>query len=64
MGYARKVPLERFESAIAEGFAKDKTLLVIDEVGKQSQWLQYYLEKYGYSNYFFLADGADHYTQE
>lgn len=37
---------------------QDKTLLIFDQVGKQVRWLEYYLVKYGYSDYFFLAGGA------
>lgn len=44
-------------------------LLIFDNVGKQTRWLQYYLVKYGRSNYFFLKGGVrqwykDGYTPE
>ncbi len=35
-----------------------KTLLVYDNVGKEVQWLQYYLEEEGVSSYYFLRGGA------
>ncbi len=35
-----------------------KTLYIYDAVGKQVQWLQYYLEQHGYKNYFFLEEGV------
>lgn len=37
---------------------QDKDLLIFDQVGKQVQWLEYYLMEYGYKNYWFLKDGA------
>lgn len=37
---------------------QDKTLYIFDQVGKQVRWLMYYLEKYGYKNYYFLSKGA------
>jgi len=35
-----------------------KGLLVLDIVGKQVSWLQYYLEKQGVTDYYFLKGGA------
>ena len=37
---------------------KGKTLLFIDDAGKQLQWLQYYLESNGHKSYYFLKGGA------
>lgn len=36
---------------------QNRTLLFFDAVGKQVRSLQYYLEKYGYNNYYFLENG-------
>jgi rhodanese-related sulfurtransferase len=33
-------------------------LLFVDNVGKQVQWLQYYLKKAGFTNYFFAEGGV------
>ncbi len=33
-------------------------LLILDNVGKQVDWLQYYLEKEGIKNYYFLSGGV------
>ena len=30
----------------------------MDAVGKQVQWVQYYLEMNGYKNYYFLDKGV------
>jgi rhodanese-related sulfurtransferase len=35
-----------------------KTLYIFDAAGKQVRWLQYHLERYGYSNYYFLKGGT------
>lgn len=36
-----------------------KTLLIADMVGKQVQWLQYYLEDAGITSYYFLENGIE-----
>lgn len=55
----RNIPTDRLIKVL-EGNAefKGKTLLITDAVGKQVEWLQYYLEKFGYSNYYFLESGV------
>jgi rhodanese-related sulfurtransferase len=55
----RNIPVDRLVKVL-EGNAefKDKTLLITDAVGKQVEWLQYYLEKYGYTNFYFLENGV------
>lgn len=54
----RNIPGDRLIPLLKKGEFKDKTLLVFDAVGKQVQWLQYFLEEHGYRNYFFLKDGV------
>lgn len=54
----RNIPSDRLVSLLQKGEFKDKTLLITDAVGKQVQWLQYYLEDGGYKNYFFLKKGV------
>ena len=46
------------KNIIQKGKFQDQTLLIFDQVGKQVQWLMYHLETTGYSNYYFLSDGA------
>lgn len=55
----RNIPTDRLVKLL-EGSAefKGQTLLITDAVGKQVEWLQYYLEKYGYTNYYFLEKGV------
>lgn len=52
------IPLDQLLERLKKGEFKDRELLVFDAVGRQVQWLQYYLEKYDYKNYSFLRDGV------
>lgn len=54
----RSIPFDNLIKSLQGGNMKDKTLFVMDSVGKQVEWLQYYLIKFGYSNYFFLKGGV------
>ena len=54
----RNIPLDRLLPLLKQGEFKDKRLLIVDNVGKQIRWLQYYLEHYGYRQYFFLEKGC------
>jgi rhodanese-related sulfurtransferase len=54
----RNIPSDRFVELIAAGEFKGKQLLIMDAVGKQVEWIQYYLEQHGYTNYYFLDKGA------
>jgi rhodanese-related sulfurtransferase len=54
----RNIPSDRFAELIKTGEFKGKELLILDAVGKQVEWIQYYLEMYGYTNYSFLDKGV------
>jgi rhodanese-related sulfurtransferase len=54
----RNIPSDRFTELLKSGEFKDKELLILDAVGKQVEWVQYYLEMYGYTNYLFLDKGV------
>ncbi len=54
----RNIPSDRFAELVKMGEFKGKELLILDAVGKQVDWIQYYLEQYGYTNYFFLDKGV------
>jgi rhodanese-related sulfurtransferase len=54
----RNIPSDRLVPLLRKGDFKDKRLLITDAVGKQVQWLQYYLEEAGYRNYHFLDQGV------
>lgn len=53
----RNIPSDRLLKLLESGEFKNNELLIFDAVGKQVEWLQYYLEKFGYTNYNFLKDG-------
>ncbi len=56
---ARTIPLDQFiPNFVEKGAEKDKTLLIFDQVGKQTEWLMYYLKGNGYQKYSFLDGGA------
>jgi len=55
----RNIPLDRLTQLISEKKLKGENFLFLDAVGKQVQWLQYYLEEHGYPNYAFLDKGVD-----
>lgn len=57
-GTLRNIPSDRFVELLAAGEFKGKQLLVLDAVGKQVEWVQYYLEQYGYADYRFLDKGV------
>jgi rhodanese-related sulfurtransferase len=54
----RTIPMDRIVGLLKKGEFKNKELLIIDAVGKQVRWLQYYLEDHGYTNYAFLDKGV------
>jgi rhodanese-related sulfurtransferase len=54
----RNIPSDRFAELIATGTLKGKELLILDAVGKQVEWIQYYLEMYGQEQYYFLDKGV------
>jgi len=58
LGGVREISLDRLVPMLAQKKFQDKELLITDAVGKQVQWLQYYLEEYGYSRYTFLDKGV------
>lgn len=56
---ARTIPLDQFiPNFVEKGMEKDKSLLIFDQVGKQTEWLMYHLKKHGYNQYSFLEGGA------
>ncbi len=54
----RAIPMDRLVGLLKKGEFKNKELLILDAVGKQVRWLQYYLQDYGYKNYAFLDKGV------
>lgn len=63
-GRQRNVPLAKQEKVmkfIARAMAKEKSLLIYDNVGKQVRWMQYMLEDLGVEDYHFMCGGAKAY---
>ena len=54
---------EKIAQIVAEAKRSNKPLLVYDKVGKQIRWFQYYLEKAGVKQYYFMAGGAEGYHE-
>ncbi len=54
----RNIPLDRMTQLLSKKEFSNKQLLILDAVGKQVRWLQYYLEDNGYSSYYFLEGGV------
>ncbi len=50
------------DASIKEAKTKRVPLLVYDATGKQVRWIQYYIEKKGLKNYYFLKGGANSYS--
>jgi len=56
---AMPIPLDKLiRNVVQKGNMKDKQLFIFDQVGKQVNWLQYYLVDQGYTDYYFLEGGA------
>jgi rhodanese-related sulfurtransferase len=58
LGNVRNIPSDRLVPLLEKKEFQDRPLLITDAVGKQVQWLQYYLEEFGYRDYAFLAGGV------
>lgn len=61
-----RAPLDdraKIAEVVARAKRSDKPLLVYDKVGKQAPWFQYYLEKEGVKNYYFMDGGAEGYHE-
>jgi Predicted sulfurtransferase len=54
----RPIPLDPLLNLVVSRIWTEKQLLFFDAVGKQVQWLQYFLESYGYFDYAFLKGGV------
>jgi len=58
------VPIDDVVLYASKHAKEDKTLLLYDAVGKQVRWLQFYLEKAGITDYFFLKNGVKGYLDK
>jgi len=55
----KSIELDHVLVLLKKNLYKDKQIYFIDTVGKQVEWLQYYLIENGYKNYHFLKGGTD-----
>jgi rhodanese-related sulfurtransferase len=53
--------MDRIKEIVAQAKSSNKTLLVYDKVGKQVRWFQYFLEREGVRNYYFMKGGSEGY---
>lgn len=53
----RSIPMESFLKAVSNRIWKEKKLLFFDHDGQKTDWLQFFLQANGYSNYTFLKKG-------
>lgn len=59
LDHALLIPMDKLvDNIIAKGNLKDKELCIFDQVGRQVNWLMYYLVARGYTNFHFLDGGA------
>lgn len=61
--YNVKQDNEAIKRYVNRAKAEKKTLLVYDESGHQIRWLQYYLRKEGFNDYYFLDGGHENYMR-
>lgn len=55
----RHIPMESFLKAVSNRIWAEKKLLIFDQTGEDTQWLQFFLQANGYFNYVFLRGGVD-----
>lgn len=61
--YNVKQENEAIKRYIDKAKAEKKTLLIYDESGHQIRWLQYYLRRMAFENYYFLDGGHENYMR-
>ena len=54
----RNIPLDPLLELVTNRVWTERPLYFLDAVGKQVQWLQYFLKAYGYFDYAFLKGGV------
>lgn len=61
----KSAPLDnarKLERYLDKAIDQQKVLLAYDDAGKEVRWLQYYLEKKGITDYYFMEGGAKYYS--
>ncbi len=60
----KKVNLDQFVSFMDKKAIAETNILIFGNVGKQVRWIQYYLEKNNYKNYYFLHGGVRQWVED
>ncbi len=62
----RSMPFDTMVTLLEKGSraVPRKSILVLDNVGKQVKWLQYYLRQAGVKDYFFLKGGVQQWVKD
>jgi len=55
--------IDRLKTLVLQAKRSGRTLLIYDKVGKQVRWFQYFLEKQGVRNYYFMKGGSEGYYE-
>jgi rhodanese-related sulfurtransferase len=55
----KQATLDELQQLLKEGKFPKSHVLLLDNVGRQVVWAQYYLKRFGVTDYFFLAGGVD-----
>lgn len=61
---AELAEMNRIKNVVVQAKKSNKTLLIYDKVGKQVRWFQYFLEKEGVTNYYFMKGGSESYYEQ
>lgn len=59
-----KLTMDEFVAQLAKGGIPAENVLVLDNVGKQVDWLQYYLRKHGHKSHQFLLGGVEQWRKD
>ncbi len=54
----KEATIDQLRQLLHEDKFPKSNVLLLDNVGKQVEWAQYYLNKFGVKDYFFLAGGV------
>jgi len=55
----KEATIDQLQQLLKEGKFPMSDVLLLDNVGRQVIWAQYYLERFGVKNYFFLDGGVE-----
>ncbi|MCA8963801.1 MAG: rhodanese-like domain-containing protein [Planctomycetes bacterium] len=59
-----KLPMDDFVTVLEKGAVPAEKVLILDNVGKQVNWLQYYLRRAGHKDHHFLLGGVGQWKKD